>query len=194
MIYYLNTFKLKKPYSERYLAHQQVDLLMQERLSMRFAYSWSMAPHPVTMEHTLIQTSTSVPLNLPGEKQLTISPRTGDTIVFQCQFNGTIRITDPKDNRRKRDRVGTPDVVLDLFHKTALKNGFEATSVAIVKQSEAKIAKKNNHPFTLGLFDLVVTAKIIDPNAFEIAVVEGIGLKRTFGCGQIQFIDTQSES
>lgn len=186
---FLNTIKLRVPAHERYRAHQQIDTLVQERLSVRFPYSWKIQPFPGIDHYSLVQIVSASKLDLPGEKALNYDFSDGDLVSFECQFNSEFRERTQPNQVNRTARIGTEDEVLGLLKSAGLKNGFEVIAAEQIDEASYRIKKQGVKPFILGHRHLSIVAKIISKEAFEVAITEGIGKKRMFGFGLIDKLE-----
>lgn len=182
---YTNILKLRLPADERYKAHQQIDTLIQERLSIKLPYSWRISPFPSADHYSLVQIKSGSPLGLAGEAFHEQSFVSGALVSFSCELNSEIRQPLKEGQKRPSGKHGSTEEVLALLTKIAPKNGFEVVAVEPIDEALFKIKKPNIPAFTLGHHQLAIVAKVIDPQLFEIAVTEGIGKKRMFGFGMI---------
>jgi hypothetical protein len=182
---YLNVVRLRFHHGERYRAHQQIDTLMQEKMQLRSGYSWRIVPFPTSLEHSLVQIRTAIPLSMPGEVQEEILLKDGDIVTFQCAFNSEIREFVAAINR-KVARFGTDEEVQRKFAYVASQSGLTLLGMEQIEESQFVIKKPKTKQFTLGHRHYSVTAKLIDATAFEIAFTEGLGKKRMFGFGFIE--------
>jgi hypothetical protein len=182
---YTNILKLRLPADERYKAHQQIDTLIQERLSIKLPYSWRINPFPGAEQYSLVQIKSGSPLGLPGEVAHEQSFTNGALVSFSCELNSEIRLPLKEGQKRPSGKHGSLDEVLALLNKIAPKNGFEVIAAEPIDEALFKIKKPKLPVFTLGHHQLSIVAKIIDHTLFEIAATEGIGKKRMFGFGLI---------
>lgn len=185
MRFYENMIKVRVSAKERYKIHQLVDTLVQERLNVRFPYSFLITPFPNAEQHTLIRIRSSVSFGIAGEVAKEISFKNDDPIEFICKIN------DEKcDDGKYRHR--TDEEVEYYVKKNAAKHGFSVVSIDINERQQFQMNKPSTKKFTLGHAEVSVVATISDPALFETSYVEGLGKKRMFGFGYVEDLKVAS--
>lgn len=184
MRYYENTLRLRVDAKEKYRAHQLIDTLMQERLEIKFPYSWRAIPFPGAEHYSAVQIRSSVATGLPGEKELNLTFKDGDIVQFTCNMCSVIRVR-VNGNEKQFDRTGSTEEVDAKLKKSAERFGFDVLSCVEENEAMFNIKKPNKPIFKLGQKELSVIARVVDVGLAEKTLIEGIGNKRIFGFGYI---------
>ncbi|WP_445766772.1 type I-E CRISPR-associated protein Cas6/Cse3/CasE [Rheinheimera sp.] len=184
MRYFENTLRLRIDPKEKYKAHQLIDTLMQERLQIKLPYSWRSVPYPGAEHYSAVQIRSSVATGLPGEKELSISFKSGDIVQFTCNLCSVIRVRVNED-KKQHERIGSSEQVVAKLKKHAARFGLEVLSCVEESDEPFNIKKPKNAVILLGQRELSVVARILDVSLAEKTLIEGIGNKRIFGFGYI---------
>lgn len=186
MRYYENTLRLRVDAKEKYRAHQLIDTLMQERLQIKFPYSWRSMPFPGAENYSAVQIRSSVATGLPGEKELNFTVENGDIMQFSCNMSSIIRTYKYEGGKEKRlEHTGSTDEVIAKLKKHAARFGFDVLSCVEESDAMFHIKKPNKPVFKLGHKELSVIVRVTDAGMAEKTIIEGIGNKRIFGFGYI---------
>jgi hypothetical protein len=186
MKYYENAIQLRLKAAHRYKAHQQIDSFIQERLSIKMPYSWTITPYPGIEHYSFVRIRSLFPMQIPGETLKECHITAGQLLMFQCNFCSEIRYFDGEKTKAK---TGTIEEVELRLKKVALKNGFEIISLTFVEQSLYEIRKPNHPKFSLGEMVFSIMARVVDASLAEQALVNGLGTKRMFGFGFVSALE-----
>jgi hypothetical protein len=190
MEYFENTLKLRLSHTEKYKAHQQIDTLIQERLAIKFPYSWRALPYPGAEHYSAVQIRSGVKLGLPGERTKSISINTGDILQFSCNFCSLVRpYVGEGDERRRVERHGSTEEVASKLINAGARAGIAILSTDLIGEQSFRIAKPKNPTFVLGHKEFSVISRVTDVALAEQAIVDGLGKKRIFGFGFVSGLE-----
>ena len=154
----------------------QITLLVQSAI----APDWN---HLTTTGYLLPPGAVNVSDN-PAVKEVNLSLQEGQTLRFRLLANPTIKKVRRDENGKHLNSNRVPlmreEKQLEWLHKRASDNGFKILQVNI-NQGQKQTSRKKK--ITLYTVQFDGHLQIINTNKFKIAVQQGIGPSKAFGCG-----------
>jgi hypothetical protein len=129
-------------------------------------------------------------LSLPGEKITTLALKENDVSSFLVTLYATKKTT----GKNKEIPLECDEDKIKKLHNIQQKNGYEVIEASHIDDIKLHLRKGKKRAFSLAGATLKAKVKILDAKLFEKAIVEGLGRKRNFGLGQLNFVEVNANA
>jgi CRISPR system Cascade subunit CasE len=124
------------------------------------------------------------PLN-PQVKEINLTLRAGQLLAFRLLANPTKRLSRSVPQGReegKRVALYKPDEQIEWLNRKGEAHGFQVVSAIPNRQPETN---DRQHALTFLSVQFDGLLHVIDPERLSVAVINGIGASKAFGCGPL---------
>lgn len=173
-----------------YDIHQNVEKVVCQNANIRLPYTF--CPAKIDQKGQIrVLIRTPIQMHIAGESERSVSFNEGQTIRFCLRYlpYKNTYVGEKSTKRFVQDKIEREIKLINALEKA----GLDVSVVDELELSTTQFTKNNKTKFALTDASFFVEATIVDANEFEIAYMEGIGAKASFGYGMIILSGSQND-